>query len=118
MIVLNKSYEGVVLNGQFLIILQEIDTISSKNNHNIFVVCAFHLQLIMNTVVFDNKRINVTSFSSIPYYRNLRLISKTDLVRNFQSIVNQKSMFHLKLPPPSLHFKSNINSKEHLIKSF
>ena len=36
--------------------------------------------------------INVTSFSSISYYSNLRLISKIDLVRNFQSIVNQKSM--------------------------
>ena len=51
--------------------------------------------------------INVTSFSSIPYKRNLRLISKTDLVRNVQSIVNQKSMFHLKLPPPPLPCISN-----------
>ena len=30
---------------------------------------------------------NVTSFSSISYYRNLRLISEIDLVRNFQSKV-------------------------------
>ena len=51
---------------------------------------------VYRTISFD-VIIDVTSFSSIPYYRNLRLISKTDLVRNVQSIVNQKSMFHLKL---------------------
>ena len=73
--------------------------------------------------------IHVTNFSSISYYRSLRLISKIDLVRNIQSIVNQKSMFHLKLPPPpcisnQTHitpFPENrpiINSKEHLIKKF
>ena len=50
---------------------------------------------------------SVTGFSSISYYRNSRLISKTDLVRDLQSIVNQKSMFHLKLSSPSLHFQSN-----------
>ena len=33
------------------------------------------------------------------------MISKIDLVRNFQSLVNQKSMFHLKLSPPLLEFQ-------------
>ena len=36
----------------------------------------------------------VTGFSSISCYRNLRLISKTDLVRYVQS-VNQKSMLFI-----------------------
>ena len=54
--------------------------------------------------------IYVTSFSSISYYRNSRLISKTDLVRDLQSIGNQKSMFHLKLSPPFLAFSIKYTS--------
>ena len=59
--------------------------------------------------VAQPRPVYVTSFSSISYYSNLRLISMIDLVRNFQSIVNQKSMFHLKLsPPPCVSTQSHI----------
>ena len=49
----------------------------------------------------------VTSFSSISYYSNLRLVSKIDLEAHLQSTINQKSMLYSNSPPPSLCFSPN-----------
>ena len=70
-----------------------VATIMSRSRGS-FCMCVCRIFIkednVYRTISFD-VIIDVTSFSSIPYYRNLRLISKTDLVRNVQSIDVWKS---------------------------
>ena len=77
-----------------------------------FEVLLFQCKILLRE--FGTSRIEcmcVTSFSSISYYSNLRSISKIDLVRNFQSVVNQKSYVspqNISPPPPFTSTQSHI----------
>ena len=51
------------------------------------------------------KQINVTSFSSISYYSNVRLISKLELEQNFQSIILDVHASANERPPHLFRFK-------------
>ena len=56
---------------------------------------------------FVSGRINVTSFSSISYYSNVRLISKIELEQNFQSITKMSMLQQTSVPHIKIKFINN-----------
>ena len=56
-------------------------------------------------------KINVTNFSSISYYSNVRLISKIELEQNVHSIIIDIHASANKRPPHLFHFKLRSTNK-------
>ena len=61
------------------------------------------------------QHMNVTSFSSISYYSNARLISKIELEQNFQSIIIFQIEIHE--PYPDLNSGQHIRRAKGLVRS-